>query len=207
MSNLNDDLGAEEYRNHHDRDEQGISPGDEPGLEDGLDSDRSSAPIEGAERRGTDVSRMGDDWTPDEGSDGTGRPGYQPELPGFQHASYTVSRVGPLPDPGEFAAYGTVVPDAPERILRVMERNSQVNADAVERQSKAESAALKIFATGYVALPFSALVAGVAMASFGMPGGTITAVLGGVGIVIEMGARAVGSLRNRGGDEGDDVTP
>ena len=82
-----------------------------------------------------------------------------------------------------------------------MERNAEVNADAVERNSKAQAIALKTFAFGYVLLPLAALVAGVIMAGMGVPGGMITAVLGGVGIVVEMVARAIGGRERDSDDE------
>lgn len=214
MSNLNDDDEQARYGEEHEHSDGGAPQGDGAGVAHGHDADQSGPALGSALGPGADFSGMGNDGPSDGvGVQGLG-PGYQQELPGFQHAAIQVARVAPLPDPGELAGYDHVSPGAAEMILRVYQRNAQVTADAternsiaeagaVERNSKAESLALKVFAAGYVALPVATLVTGVALALAEIGGGVITAVIGGVAVLAESLGRALGGRKKVDGSSSE----
>ncbi|RIA37860.1 putative membrane protein [Hephaestia caeni] len=59
----------------------------------------------------------------------------EPTLPGILSESYQRSfHSGPLPSVDEFRAYGEVVSDAPERILRMAERDQEAKHRIIEKQ-------------------------------------------------------------------------
>ena len=206
MSNLNDGEDRSGYGEQHEHSDRGIPQGDDSGVADGHNTGQPGPSLEAPLDSGSDLARVGDDGASDGVGDPGIGPGYQQELPGFQHASFQVARVAPLPDPGELAGYDQVSPGAAEMILRVYARNAEVTADATERNSiaeataidrgsRAESLALKVFAIGYVGLPIATLVTGIVLALLGVEGGLIAAVIGGVAVLAESLGRAFGARR------------
>lgn len=160
--NLNANDDGKGYGVEHERDYGRLRAGDGASVGDHDHAAGPGSPDEAPERDGADVARLGRDWPSDARGDAAGLDGVQPSLPGL--ASYSLeAHSGPLPSAEEFARYGLAVPDAPERILRVMERNSQVSADAVERDSKAEAFALTLSSVGLNLLPFVVLFGGIGL--------------------------------------------
>lgn len=82
----------------------------------------------------------------------------EPPLPGILAETYQRSfHSGPLPSVEEFRAYGEVVPDAPERILRMAEKDQEAKHRIIEKQIVQNSRAVSQgqwmgFTTMFVAL-------------------------------------------------------
>lgn len=194
--NLNDPASGGGYDEEHERNDRGLPPRDQQGLEDGADSDRRTDRDEAADRRRTDVAHARADVGADEGRQPGGELDDQPELTGFDAFEVSVTRSSPLPDPHELRGYDELVPGAAKGMIDAYIRTKQVAADAVERNSmaeagaltrgsEAESLAMRVFAIGYVALPTLVLTAGTVMAIAGVPSGVIIAIFGALGVFFE----------------------
>lgn len=107
----------------------------------------------------------------------------EPTLPGILSQSYQRSfHSGPLPAVEEYRAYGEVVPDAPERILRMAERDQEAKHRIIEKQIVQNSRAVSQGQWMGFTTMLVALVGAIYLASTGQP--TIAALLAGPSVLV-----------------------
>ncbi|WP_216382175.1 DUF2335 domain-containing protein [Arcanobacterium phocae] len=91
---------------------------------------------------------------------------------------------GPLPDPDTLARYAQVMPNLPERVVRMAEKDHDAIIDITRYQSRAESNAILRLTTSYALLPYALIAVTIFLFTKGFDIAGLISLVGAMGLAL-----------------------